>query len=345
MKKYILYSLLLVLTLSSCKNKSRFLSSITGSAYEILVVVDKAHWKAESGHTLYKLLESDIVGLPQAEPNLSVSWCTPEEFNSMLKPTRNIILTDINDSKYTKGSIKYTRDKWASPQAVARLSAPDDTTFIKLINEKGQEILNFFIQAERNRHIDVFKDRVNGTLTKLIYDKFGISMVIPDYLNKYKYNKDTLWISTGSREARQDLLIYSYPYTDKNMLTLDALLKKRDSIVGKFIPGPVDGSYMGTEYKYDKPAFREIWVDGKYCAEVRGLWRMFGNTLMGGPFVSLTRVDELNGRVITVEGFVYAPSIKKRSYLRQMESLLYTVKLPVVLDDVVVSTENKKAEN
>ena len=52
------------------------------------------------------------------------------------------------------------------------------------------------------------------------------------------------------------------------------------------------------------------------------------NEAMGGPFVSHSRVDEKNNRVITVEGFVYAPEKMKRGLIRRLEGSLYTLQLP-----------------
>ena len=45
--------------------------------------------------------------------------------------------------------------------------------------------------------------------------------------------------------------------------------------------------------------------------ETRGLWKM-EHDAMGGPFVSHSRVDTLNNRVVVAEGFVYAPEKMKR---------------------------------
>lgn len=332
------------MALSGCKNKNRFLSSITGSAYEVLVVCPEKTWKSDAGRALLHLLDTDIPGLPQAEPYTNVSWCTPEEFNSMLKPTRNIILVDVNPTKYTQGSVVLSKDKWATPQAIIRMRAPEDTSFIQLINSRGQEVLDYIMKAERDRDIDYFGSSKNNQMMQKIYKQFGFKMIVPANFNKFKQGKHALWISTGSREARQDLLIYSYPYTSPSQMTEERLLHIRDSVTRAFIPGPVPDSYMGTEYEYDHPIFKEIWVDNKYCAEIRGLWKVYGNTMMGGPFISHTRIDELHRRVITVEGFVYAPSLKKRSYLLQLEALLYTIKLPLVLNEVVVMGEQSKKQ-
>ena len=54
------------------------------------------------------------------------------------------------------------------------------------------------------------------------------------------------------------------------------------------------------------PSYEEVEFDGHFALEVRGLWKM-ENDFMGGPFYSLTIVDEARGRLLTVEGYAYAP--------------------------------------
>jgi hypothetical protein len=57
---------------------------------------------------------------------------------------------------------------------------------------------------------------------------------------------------------------------------------------------------------------------------VRGLWEMEGDA-MGGPFVSLAL--QQGHSIICVEGFVYAPEMKKRNLIRRLEATLYTLKI------------------
>ena len=72
---------------------------------------------------------------------------------------------------------------------------------------------------------------------------------------------------------------------------------------------------------------RPIDIHGDYTMEARGLWRMKGD-FMGGPFVSHTRLDKANQRIITAEIFVYSPDKLKRNLVRMLEASLYTLKLP-----------------
>ena len=48
---------------------------------------------------------------------------------------------------------------------------------------------------------------------------------------------------------------------------------------------------------------------------------------MGAPFIGLSAVDKKRNKVITVEGYVYAPKFDKLNYIRQMEAILYTFEI------------------
>ena len=61
--------------------------------------------------------------------------------------------------------------------------------------------------------------------------------------------------------------------------------------------------------------------------------------MMGGPFVSHSRVDQENGRVIVVEAFIFSPDKLKRNLMRMMEASLYTLQLPEEAKEVEIPVE------
>ena len=194
----------------------------------------------------------------------------------------------------------------------------------------------FFIKSERKTYQDYLKSSHNSQMESEAFKRFGIQILIPFEMTNNNYGENFMWISNGGVKARQDLVIYSYPYTDVKNLELNNLIHKRDSILKANIPGPDEGSYMGTELVYHTPSLNEIAINNAYCAEVHGLWKVMNGGLMGGPFVSHTRIDEINNRVITIEGFVFAPERDKRNYIRQLEAILYTVRMPQEVNEVIV---------
>lgn len=345
MKSKIFFFIVSLLTLYSCGDTGRTLPTVNGSKFEVLVVMDDKLWKAPAGRVLYEELSKDMECLPQAEPSLNVSQCNSVEFSDFLKPSRNIVLTEVSD-KYTQAKVSYFKDYWAAPQSVVKIVAPDDSAFQQAVDKYKTQILNFFIDTERERQIAFNKDYLNAPANAEVKKQFGIDIEIPQGISKSHKGKDFYWITNDSPSTRQDIVIYSYPYTDKKTFTREYLLAKRDSVMKVNLPGELAGSYMGTEYKYIPPVFNEIWVNNGYCAELKGLWKMQNGAAMGGPFYSHTRLDEINQRVITVEGFVFAPGTKKRNAIRQLEAAVFTMKLPQDINplkqvDVVAKKNNK----
>lgn len=304
------------------------MTSITGAPYEILVVMNQKPWQGESGAALKSLLNADVPGLPQPEPTLDVSHCIFDDFTSMLKPARNILMVDIDSQRYTHASVVFSRDKWAQPQYIIQISAPDESSIVDLVKQRGQEIVDYFVKGEMDRHAAGLESQKNKNLMDMLYKQFGYKLLVPATMSHYKQGKDFIWLSTGSQEIRKDLVIFTVPYTSQKQFSADALNQTRDAFTKKYIPGPVDNSYMGTEYKFDHPIYSINTFNGSYCAELRGLWKVYGNTLMGGPFVSHSIVDTVNQRIVTVEGFVFAPGKNKRQPIRELEAVIGTLKLP-----------------
>jgi hypothetical protein len=142
-----------------------------------------------------------------------------------------------------------------------------------------------------------------------------------------KTKEDFFWAGTNKATGDMNFVIYSYPYRDRNTFTKAYFVNKRDSVLKLHMPGAWQDSYMMTADTLLLET-RAISVhDREYTFEARGLWRVKGD-FMGGPFVSHSRVDITNNRVVTAEIFVYSPDGLKGNLVRRMEASLYTLKLP-----------------
>ena len=332
---------------TSKKKKSLLMPNASGLPYEMLVVMDDDQWDRPLGRAVFNVLDSDVPGLPQSERSFRISRVEPDGFNSnMFKIMRNVIKVDIQNI-YTQPKFKFARNVYSYPQMIMTLQAPDEESLTEYINNNQQSIIDFFTKAEMNREIENLRERHNPEVSRLAEEILGVDIWVPWELNKFKKGKDFLWASTNVGKKDMNLVLYSYPYTDKNTFTLDYFLQKRDSVMKANIPGGPKGSYMTTNHDY--VYVEDGTVRGKYAQIARGLWRIQGDR-MGGPFVSHSRVDEANGRVVVAEAFIYAPESLKRDLLRRMEAALYTLQLPqqegvnnisYELDEIVIEPEIK----
>ncbi len=335
MKRIILLCALSALfILTSCDSKM-ILPNASGAVFEVLVVINDSVWKTSEGKAIFDLINADMLDVPQKEPLFKMSRVNHAEFDNLLRPARNILIVDV-DSRYTQPKVSYAHDRWARRQAVVILTMPSRQGITTLLDKNGKKIQDFFIKSERKTYQDYLETSHSSQMEAEAFKRFGIQILIPFEMTNYNYGENFMWISNGGVKARQDIVIYSYPYTNVENLKLENLIHKRDSVLKANIPGPEEESYMGTELVYHTPSLNEIAVNNAYCAEVHGLWKVMNGGLMGGPFVSHTRIDEINNRVITIEGFVFAPERDKRNYIRQLEAVLYTARMPHEVNEVVV---------
>ena len=362
---------LMMITLVGCgKSTERTLTSATGSVYECLVVmnenpltqeqlnevaklslVNEASGYTEPIATNYDLVEAvmaaDMPCMPQVEPYFRTTHVPASQFDDIFKPTRNILIVDVNPQKYTQVKAKVSNDYWSTPQALCRIQSPSEEEFVAYWLKHGEEIRSWFVNQEIKRQIKFYRASTNKD-ARASLQKQGYDMLIPeDYIVvmdtmlggaiTYSLRQPAtvvsdvrlLWCCNNKGPMRRDILIYSYPYTNPNTFTLEYLNEKRDAVLSRVVKGSVEGAYMGTEYKVMPPQMRTIMVqDSAQVYEVRGLWKILEGEAMGGPYVSHTRLDHVNARVVTAETFLYAAGQKKRTALRQAEAILYTLQLP-----------------
>jgi len=322
-------AIIALLSFSSCgggkgNQKNPFMATSSGRPYEIIVVVDLGLWERPAGRALYSALEMDVPGLPQAERSFKIMYTSPQNFDMTLKLIRNIVIVDVQDI-YTQAKFNYASDVYAEPQTVLTIQAPNEKELETFVEENREVIVDFFTRSEMNRQIRSLEKSHSDYIKTKVSSMFDCEVWVPGELVSSKIGEDFLWASTNAATSDMNFVIYSYPYTDKNTFTRDFYMHKRDSVMKVNIPGARDGIYMATDTMTVET--KAINVQGEYALEARGLWRMKGD-FMGGPFVSHTRLDKANNRVVTVEIFVYSPDKLKRNLVRLMEASLYTLKFP-----------------
>ncbi len=312
---------------SSCKRQIHNPLSVgsVGAPWEVLVVMDKSAWEAPEGRALFEVLDMDIPGLPASEPMFKISRCDKADFTGILKPVRNIIQVEISDI-YSMTKFHFYEDLWASNQAVLTITSPDKAQFAAYVTEHADELYSFFEEYEMKRNIQYIRKSYNRDLSELILKQFGVKIMVPKVMTRYKQADGFFWASNDMGQKRQDLVVYTFPYTDVRTFTPEYLNHKRDSVMKANIPGGPAGSYMARQE--DVPTdYRAVSINGKYAAVIRGLWEVRGD-MMGGPYVSVSRLDEINQRIVTAEVFLYAPEEYKRNLIRYNESVIYNMQLP-----------------
>lgn len=296
----------------------------SGNPYEVMVVADDSVWTGWAGKAVQQILDKHLIGLPQDEEQFHKSHITSKHYDQITNLFRNIIIIKVG-KEYTQAKMKVEKDVHSTPQAIITLQGPNQFEISTYVTEHTKDIETIFSSEEINREANDLQYEHNIKFAKAVKEMFDCEFYIPVDIKSMKMGDNFIWASDDGLSSIQNICIYSLPYVSEKMFTKKPYIALRDTIMKKNIPGGHPGMWMQTNK--DFVWTKNISVNGKYAMEARGLWEM-RNDAMGGPFVSHSRIDKKNGRVIVVEGFVYAPDKMKRTMIRRLEAALYTLVVP-----------------
>ena len=222
------------------------------------------------------------------------------------------------------------RDEYAVPQLELLVAAPSRDALRKLLSENKEKVLEMLV----NFQIDMRRALLNKKYSKKVDDDLkevlGMSIRVPENMRATKKGENFLWGGTNLLEKDLNLVVYTYDWHGEDIAEVEHYVAKRDSVMQKNIPGAREDQWMQTVREKEKNSplvsCKQREIDGREVMEGRGLWQM-RNGALGGPFVSISRIDTMAGRVVVAEGFVYSPSTDKRDLIRQMEAALRTLEI------------------
>ena len=320
MKKH-LFIIFIVFFLQSCEdNKVVYKPESSARINSITVVVDNDNWNSTIGDKIRSLYADEYEGLPQIEERFTLKQMPYEAFSGFSRSSRNIIF--IN--KTSNPEFFFEADKYARPQIYLEIKGNSIKSILEQIDKSKKEGINKFTNGE----IEENKRRILKSLLKdtSAMDDFSINMKMPSAYSLYKQDKNFIWYQKQIQKGHSNIIATQLS-SQKNIFDYNtqSLIKLRDSIGKSFLPGRNPESFMVSEKEY-LPYQKKISYYGIKMLETRGTWEVKGD-FMGGPFLNYLVEDKLNDRVLFIEGFVFAPSKRKRDNIIELEAIIKSLKL------------------
>lgn len=308
-----------------------------GRTGEVVLVVEKELWEAETGRAIRKHFNLPFPGINSREYQFDITQYSHDEFNSTIKKYRNIINIEFADNeKYKTPKVKIKEDVWAKNQLYIHVIAQDLEGLDKYIDERFGFIKDVLNEKEQERLIRNYRSYKHPNIEEYLHNEFQIHMNFPKGMKIIKQDEKFIWMrkedmryvkGSGSHQVEVGVFVFSEPYISEAMLEKEYILGWRDDIMEQYIDGE-GGTFMTTEYDSSYyPKEKVLSISDQYAIEIRNLWYLDGNDkiFMGGPFISLTFYQPFTKEVVTIAGYVYAPHFKKRDFMRQLEAMLYSV--------------------
>ncbi len=321
----ILFSVLTLCLVVSCGDKKaseeKFLLDSSGRINNVSVVINNDLWDGKIGEAIRAVLTKPVYGLPQDEPTFTLSQIPPSVFSGFVTKSRAILKVE----KSEEPSIKFLKNVYAKPQKVIVISGKTKQDIIQQVTENSTKIVEVFRNgelAERQRQM-----RGSPHKYKSIQEKLGLTLQFASAYRIAKKTDNFFWIRKDITTGSVNLMVYKLPLSaiKRNDSVVNQVIRIRDSIGQVHIEGTVEGTYMVTENAYT-PFHGETIIDNKPALETKGIWDL-KNGFMSGPFINYAIEDKVNKRWVCIEGFAFAPSVEKRNYMLELESIVKSLKI------------------
>ena len=301
---------LIFLLLTSCglTGKNRKKPASTGQPYEIVL-------EGDTDSIVTRILTEDVPALPQPEPLCKLIQVKKGKTKGSYLLVRTRIIVNITDKDF---AVKLNHDENAAPQNIIRINARSVQQLRERLN--GEKLRQLVDEAELEHLAEIISNnpsKQNKEMQEEVKKTFGLDMKIPVSMNASKKAKDFIWISNNASTGMQNLLVMRVKSEERRMKNSKAFhvndKAQIDSILRTNMPGETDSMYMVI------PVLSE-----------RGLWEMKGDA-MGGPYVMhrihrQTSQTAKPGYSLYIIGFVYAPEMKKKILIKQLEAAISTIK-------------------
>ena len=314
--------LLIILLTFSCNDNPNisdaFVPQSSGKINHVTVVMPEKDWNSLLGEQVRNSMELIFEGLPLDEPQYSLVYMNPKAFSGFARQNRNILLFQ----KDTLVGLQLLKNKYARPQILAKINGPDAEVQRFYLEENAALIRQTIAENERIEKLRRIKK--SPTTEKTLSRQLGISLIYP---SAYKTVKDTtnfVWVQKPIRKGHLNIIAYNLPENVLKGKFNERILNIRDSIGKLYVPGRLKGSYLITERAF-KPYFYKTKLNGKMSYLTKGTWEV-ANDFMAGPFVNYMIHDTDQKKWIVLEGFVFAPSISKREYMFELNTIISTFK-------------------
>ena len=326
-----LISLLLYILLTGCnRGKENQLPKSTGMPYEVVL-------EGDTDSIVTKMLTEDVTGLPQPEPLCRLIQVKKGKTRGNYLHVRTRIVVNIGERDFGEQnigerdfSVTLHHDENAAPQNIIRITAQSAQQLRERLN--GEKLRHIVDEVELKHLADIISgnpSKQNREMQDEIKKMFGIDMKIPAAMNASKKAKDFIWISNNASSGMQNLLVMKVKSEERRAGKGKVKSEERrmknsnafhvndkaliDSILRTNMPGETDSMYMVIPHLSE-----------------RGLWEMKGDA-MGGPYVMhrihrQTSQAAKQGYNLYIIAFVYAPEMKKKILIKQLEAAISTIK-------------------
>jgi len=338
----------LLIALNSCSEATRKARPLsTGKLGEIFVILDDKYDTDRIRHDVKVALKQIQPRYGASEPYFKVIFMSPSMARGSLlyegvilfiaEPSEKSDILRLLPDKLDQTVLRQKgkslvsfahKDLWAAPQRLFFLVSSDEQEVHTFLNEKGDILRDRLLKLEMEEAEERMTYLPDEKISKEIKEMHGITLMAPTSFHiasnaKLNDEEGLVWLREAGESTDLNIVVHYQPYTDTTQFQLKQLIARRDTVVRPIITGEAPNSYMATDtqFQFHLETFK---FKDHFAKAYDGYWTM-QNDFMGGPYYAMTVLDEEKQRLITIEGFVYAPKHDKTEYMRSLIGIIHGV--------------------
>jgi hypothetical protein len=316
--------------------------AMTGKAGSVAIMIPDKMKEGFLEKMIRDSMEQYIPWLPQYEQQFDLKVYSFENPPRGAELSRNIII--FKTTNEIEPGIEVAKEPpFAAGQLYIIVHGRNEADFLNVFSQQYHVIKSLINKKEEARYKAEAEKVMDEALKKELKTLMGVSINLPAKNTKLKEKyRDFAWIKRDHKASKggstywvqEGIMIYHRPYTDTTQFKTENLMKYRDEVLKKYVPGPAADrpTYMRTtpDSLY-RPNATVLNLDGKYAVRIYGQWgitdSLGGFYGLGGPFVSISVHDARYQRIVTAEAYLNAPEFNHREYLRRLEGYLKSLQV------------------
>lgn len=343
----LLFTFFLLFTSCSQTEEKRLglLQEAKGGEGEMLIVMDSIKWKGKLGDAVGKVFQQRTPGIPQPEGMFTVSYVEPLGFKGLLMQHHSIVIVTTFDLEtpaskklqrnFTANSLKRLdedasifmlskKNEFAKGQQILHLFAKNEADLIEKLQKNKKKLQEFFNEIEEKKlQKKLFKDRGGREINNILKKEYGFKFnLLTTGFQVAKRVEDFVWLRHPEVVIDKNIFVARKKYTSEKQFELDSIIAWRNELAFAHLYGDPENENSYVETETIMPVISEVTqINEIYSVESKGLWKTH-NISMGGAFVGYTLADLNTGYLYYIEGFIYAPTMKKREVMREIEVIV-----------------------
>ena len=346
----------MALCLFGCTNSNdprfKVKPSALGVMNEIVVITDEDLWTSIVGDTIRHFFEGYYPITPRPEPLFDLRQYSVSELNSqpLKKELRTylvvanldddtsditqFVIQDLGEQRIQRAkddpefNTSVGRDKWATGQILIYLFAHGPDGLAAAV-ERHYNGISSKVNAHDNIQLDqlTYARGKNLGLSSKLLGRYGAEIEFPgDFETALDAPDDfgLIWLRKDTKDGIINMVARQFDYTGPSFLEKEDV-KDRFNLFGRYVTSDIENDFM-TINDVDLPMLsfdREI--SSRYTKEWRGIWEM-DKDFIGGPFITYNIVNENEGKVLSIDAFIFAPGKKKRDMMQQVDHIVKNIR-------------------